>query len=700
MVEALAERPEVDLIKETTVATPQQIPLPDSSKIDLEGEIAHAANDARTKYKTTGSGVKVCVISTSVRYLQQAQQNGSLPSDVEVLLGQDGLDLDGFGSPNPINPGEGTAMLEIVHRIAPGATLAFATGIGGENGMAKNIQDLVKDKCDIIVDDIIYWSEPPFQDGMIAKEVNAASAQGVLYVSAAGNDGHLGAMSDSTPPNPIPPNVWEGNFVAVPGAVPYQKFSSQTGQDPRFNKMWSSPQRVVLSWNDPLSSWEQGSDPAKRSHYRVEVYDAAGKLINASTASLDSPSASVILSGSPAYQAANLAIVQEPSSSPKTYLRLTATGGPASGGLLNYGTHGMTSGHNAAWAALTVGAVSAKGATGPFTASSGPVEHFSSDGPRRIFYNPDGSPVSPTGFLDLPKPDVMGADGITTDVPGWAPDNKDEFSPFFGTSAAAPHVAAIAALLMSYQPKPRLTVPLLKWYLEFGASVSHFIEGKSNNPVLSPIFGHGIVMPGDSLEQIHTPAPLRYNSYYFIKNLNEGYLSLNRNSNCQNADSCVFTKEYITGGETGGLWAIEPVGQQKTTYVMPGDLIRIFTVLPGNQKVYLNSTEGCPNDYHCVSGSFNGNLDSATWTLTKSNPIRNMADPMLWNNWADFHAGDLSTEVMEFNKWIDVGCINCVFTSHLFQGSWLWNFCEINPYPLGAFDSRRDAFCRAWAPGQ
>src|SRR5262249_62318895 len=38
------------------------------------------------------------------------------------------------------------------------------------------------------------------------------------------------------------------------------------------------------------------------------------------------------------------------------------------------------------------------------------------------------------------KPDLCGFDGVTTSLP--------EFSPFFGTSAAAPHVAAIAALML------------------------------------------------------------------------------------------------------------------------------------------------------------------------------------------------------------------------------------------------------------
>src|SRR5262249_59429189 len=58
------------------------------------------------------------------------------------------------------------------------------------------------------------------------------------------------------------------------------------------------------------------------------------------------------------------------------------------------------------------------------------VERFSSQGPAQIAFPP----------ASRPKPDLCGFDGVTTSLL--------EFSPFFGTSAAAPHVAAIAALML------------------------------------------------------------------------------------------------------------------------------------------------------------------------------------------------------------------------------------------------------------
>ena len=79
-------------------------------------------------------------------------------------------------------------------------------------------------------------------------------------------------------------------------------------------------------------------------------------------------------------------------------------------------------------------------------------ETFTSDGPRRVFYQPDGTPITPGNFTSTggevrQKPDIAAADGVLTTVPG--------FERFFGTSASAPHAAAIAALIAVRQPGHR-----------------------------------------------------------------------------------------------------------------------------------------------------------------------------------------------------------------------------------------------------
>src|SRR5262249_50463954 len=121
-------------------------------------------------------------------------------------------------------------------------------------------------------------------------------------------------------------------------------------------------------------------------------------------------------------------------------------------GILSVATPGSVRGHNATRTpnSFTVAATRVSSPAQPFVGgSSNPVEFFSSDGPRRMFFNPNGTAITPgnytnTGGVLVPKPDLTAADGVSTSVPG--------FNPFLGTSAAAPHAAAIAALLWSYSP--------------------------------------------------------------------------------------------------------------------------------------------------------------------------------------------------------------------------------------------------------
>jgi len=129
-------------------------------------------------------------------------------------------------------------------------------------------------------------------------------------------------------------------------------------------------------------------------------------------------------------------------------------------------TPGQTHGHSAtpgcllddpdcpgrAFGVAAVGWNSARGTLRPFVGgAANPTELFSSDGPRRMFYLANGTPITPGNFLFgtaggvlLAKPDVAAADGVSCRTPG--------FSPFYGTSAAAPHAAAIAALVKAAKP--------------------------------------------------------------------------------------------------------------------------------------------------------------------------------------------------------------------------------------------------------
>jgi len=158
--------------------------------VDTSGEISEGANLVQTA-GITGAGIKVGVLSDGVNSLSQLQGLGDLPA-VTVLSGQAG------------SGDEGTAMLEIVYDLAPGAALYFATAGSSQTQFANNIKSLASAGCNIIVDDYSFINEGAFQDGTVAQAVNTVTTSGVLYFSAAGNSGNLDSGTSGT---------WEGDFV-------------------------------------------------------------------------------------------------------------------------------------------------------------------------------------------------------------------------------------------------------------------------------------------------------------------------------------------------------------------------------------------------------------------------------------------------------------------------------------------------------
>ena len=130
-------------------------------------------------------------------------------------------------------------MLQIVHDVAPGADLAFATAQGGHANFAANILALRDAGARVIVDDFIYLREPMFQDGPIAQAVDTVTASGAAYFSAAGNDGRLGYDHASC------------QARSFPGAGTAHNFGSTTMQ--RISGHGGSQFRIVLQWESRSS---------------------------------------------------------------------------------------------------------------------------------------------------------------------------------------------------------------------------------------------------------------------------------------------------------------------------------------------------------------------------------------------------------------------------------------------------------------
>ncbi len=391
-----------------------------TGSVDSEGDTTHLAAAARAMFGVSGAGVTVGVLSDSEDFLADSQSTGDL-GPVTVLPGQS-------GEPGT---GEGTAMMEIIHDLAPDAALYFATAGNGEASFAQNILDLRSAGCDIIVDDEGYFDESPFQDGVIAQAVNTVAAGGALYFSAAGNSGNLDSGTSGT---------WEGDFVdggaAVSPITEGGRLHSFGGVTYDTVASGGSERHVDLFWSDPLG--------AASDDYDVFVLDSTGStVVQSSTSTQDGTQ--------DPYESISSLSVGQRIVNVKFYGAARFLHLDTGRGQLTIATSGATVGHSAASNDFCVAAVDVATAyPNAFTGgAANPIESFSSDGPRHVFFHADGTAITPgnfssTGGAVWQKPDIAAADGVSTSLPS--------FTPFFGTSAAAPHAAAIAALLKSYAP--------------------------------------------------------------------------------------------------------------------------------------------------------------------------------------------------------------------------------------------------------
>lgn len=436
-IEAIAARDDVRSIQSAAEA------ITNAGVLTSQGFVTHTANRV-VREGIDGTGVTVGVLSdsASAACIATLIATGDLPSNTGVLPGQQG----------PSNGSdEGCAMMEIVHDVAPGSNLIFATAFNGIASFANNILALQAAGAKVIVDDVTYFNEGAFQDGPIARAVNQVTANGAIYFSSAANSGSLTFGTSGT---------WEGDFLpdgAVgppigmldPGIV--HNFGT-TASPQNFDVLTAVSSFISLKWSDPLR--------ASTNDYDLFILDSTGTRVKGFSAGAQTgtqdPYEAVgqgINCGTPSARgycpAAGDRIVVVLFSGDARALRIDTTRGQ-----LSIATAGSTFGHNAGASTVSTAATywnSARTGTQPFTGVANPNETFSSDGPRKIFFNPNGTAITPGNFLfstnggiTLQKPDIAAADGVSAKTQG--------FLPFFGTSAAAPHAAAIAALILSIQP--------------------------------------------------------------------------------------------------------------------------------------------------------------------------------------------------------------------------------------------------------
>lgn len=165
-----------------------------AGSVVTQGDRSLRADRARLETGVNGRAVRVGVMSDSydcapgafvegAPFTRAAQDiaRGDLPRDTIVLK-------DLSAAPSDDCTDEGRAMMQLVHDVAPGSPLAFYTAFESQEDFAAGIHALADAGSKVIVDDIIYFAEPMFEDGIIAQAVDDVHKDGVAYFSSAGND--------------------------------------------------------------------------------------------------------------------------------------------------------------------------------------------------------------------------------------------------------------------------------------------------------------------------------------------------------------------------------------------------------------------------------------------------------------------------------------------------------------------------------
>ena len=400
--------------------------------VTSQGDAAMESDIARTSFGVDGTGVTVGALSDSYNCLAGAAADiasGDLPS-----LGVTVLD-------DSACPGtdEGRAMLQIIHDVAPGAALSFHTAFLGIANFAQGIIDLADAGANVIVDDVIFFAEPMFQDGIIAQAVDTVEARGVAYFSSAGNQSRQSYEDDFR----------GGQFVTI-DAVNFEAHDFDSGAlTDTFQKI-TIPQGgqilLTLQWDSPSASAGGLGSPNDVDIFLVD--DPPTTVIASSTGNntgLDPVEILFFQNSGPATKF-NLVIVKAQGANPGTikYVRFRNSTPDEFDTLSS-----TTFGHANAQGAEAVGA--AFWADTPAFGTNPPVvEFFSSAGGTPILFDLAGNRLPSPEIRN--KPGIVGPDGGSNTFFGSPDVDGDGFRDFFGTSASAPHVAGLAALMLQENP--------------------------------------------------------------------------------------------------------------------------------------------------------------------------------------------------------------------------------------------------------
>lgn len=439
-----------------------------------QGDRSQRSNVARQRFNVNGRGVRVGVMSDSYNCSEgalvpgepfttapQDQASNDLPQNVLVLK-------DLSSTPSLDCSDEGRGMMQLIHDVAPASSLAFYTAFESAEDFAAGIVALANAGSKVIVDDVIYFAEPMFLDGPIAQAADRVRSRGVAYFSSAGNEARQSYES-----------AFRRSETEGAGGGALHDFAKGKGVDvvQGITAQASSASLLSFQWDQP---WFSVNGRGSASDVDIYFVDDEGNPI---TLCDDDPDAlvcqfpgvdrnegadavevPVLINDSDEEVHANIAIELFSGPAPR---RMKYVWFDLAEGLLVVEEHdtqsGALYGHANAAGAEAIGAApwyntSAFGPQNKPECAPACLELFSSAGGVPILFDKSGRRF-PFPLIRI-KPGLTGPDGgnttffvadIAAPIPGSS--EPDGFPNFFGTSASAPHVAAIAALMLDQRAR-------------------------------------------------------------------------------------------------------------------------------------------------------------------------------------------------------------------------------------------------------
>ncbi len=411
-------------LSDVTSIRPPGYGVVDTGSVNTAGDAILDANDLRATFGVNGAGVRVGVLSDGLEGWTDARDDGDLPPTIEFAT----CDMTAGLPTDPGAGAEGTAMLEIVHDLAPGAELWF--GYWQTDLEFISAVDCLADNVDVIIDDLSFFNIGSYNgtsnvSSNLTAEMNDATNRVRAYHKSVGNRALQHYQEDYLDVLPGDPGVQTHAFAATASTTDQLVIGPVDA-----NPVYLADGGFVvihLQWSDTFG--------ASSNNYNLYLLrNSTGMIVaqsvNPQTGS-QNPVETIVYQNNTGVDGFFNIVINKASGATRTFDMFVPICDCAplpsfmpDQPIINFNTMSSSVPNNAD----ASGRVVTHGAINADDPGNDTIAPYSSRGPTND---------------DRLKPEAVSIDGVSVTGAGGFP------TTFFGTSAAAPHGGAIAALILS-----------------------------------------------------------------------------------------------------------------------------------------------------------------------------------------------------------------------------------------------------------